>query len=322
VTVAFLLAYAAGVGILLPRWLARATWASRAPRLAVGTWLAAAASVYGVAPLVAAVLVVPPHAVGDAVLLVVQGCGWPPPRLRAPSDPSEAVGAALLVYLAARTSYAVLAVSRTGRRERDRYRDQLRLLGRLHPRLDVVVLDHPHPNAFCVPGSGGQVVLTTGALGLLTPPELDAVVAHERAHLRGRHHAVAAAASVPAVAFPALPLFTATRREVRRLVELAADDRALQRTARVTLAEAVLRLAAPPATGTALGAASTAAAERVLRLANPHRPLGRLATAPRLVAVATLAVLPLTAVTLPAMTDLGYHCTDAVVTSQPPAVRL
>jgi hypothetical protein len=126
-------------------------------------------------------------------------------------------------------------------------------------------------------------------------------------------------ASVLVTAFPRLPLFGEARSEVRRLVELAADDRALRRTTPAALARALLELAAPPPQTAALGAAATATAtaERVLRLSRPDRRLGRLASLPRLVTVAALATVPLAAVTLPAFTDLGYHCTDATAAPAP-----
>lgn len=317
VTVLVLIGYVTAVGVLFPRWLKGAEWTSRAPRLAMGTWLAAAASTYAVAVLAGAVLLVPLHPIGDAFVLLAQGCGWPPPRPRRPSEPAEVVGVALLTYLFARASWAVLVLGRAARREREHHRARLRLLGRRHTGGDLVVVDHPLPSAFCVPGDGGRVVLTTGALELLSPLELAAVVAHERAHLHCRHHAVVTVASVLAAAFPQLPLFTQARTEARRLVELAADDRALRRTAPATLARAILELAAPPMQATALGAASTATGERVLRLIRPECGLGRMAALPRLLTVAVFVTVPLAAVTVPSLTDLGYHCNDTVATPPP-----
>jgi predicted Zn-dependent protease len=48
------------------------------------------------------------------------------------------------------------------------------------------IMEEAAPNAFALPG--GQVVVTTGMLALAqSPQELDAVVAHELAHLTQRH---------------------------------------------------------------------------------------------------------------------------------------
>jgi Zn-dependent protease with chaperone function len=42
----------------------------------------------------------------------------------------------------------------------------------------------------------GRIVVTTGMLGALDPDEREALFAHERARLRGRHHLVLGAAEL------------------------------------------------------------------------------------------------------------------------------
>ena len=54
----------------------------------------------------------------------------------------------------------------------------------------VRLLRHPYPMAYFVPGDGGRVVLSTGAIDALSRSELDAVIAHENGHRNGRHGAV------------------------------------------------------------------------------------------------------------------------------------
>lgn len=312
-SLALLVAYVTVVGTLFPRRLAQAGWTSHAPRLAAGTWLVAAASVLSVALLAAAVLVTSLHTLGDAFVLLLQGCGWPP-QWRAPAGPREYAGLVIIAWMVGRTVYSGCVVCRAARRERRQHRCDLHLLGE-PAGTGVVVLDHPQPSAFCVPGEGGHIVLTRGALDVLSPAELAAVLAHERAHLSGRHHVIVLLPAILAAAFPRMPLFTLALSEVRRLVELAADDKALRRAAPVTLAQAVLRLAAPasarhPATST-LSATGTATTERVLRLITPRPRRTRLAMLSRLLVVASFAATPLAAVALPAVTDLAYHCTEA-----------
>jgi Zn-dependent protease with chaperone function len=53
---------------------------------------------------------------------------------------------------------------------------------------DLAVLDDPAPQAFALPGSPGRVVVSSGMLQALSPDERTALLAHERAHLRHRHH--------------------------------------------------------------------------------------------------------------------------------------
>ncbi len=60
------------------------------------------------------------------------------------------------------------------------------------------------PYAFALPGRTGRIVVTTGMLRALTPGERAALLAHERAHLTGRHHLFLAAGAVAAVLHPAL----------------------------------------------------------------------------------------------------------------------
>src|SRR5581483_11167359 len=55
------------------------------------------------------------------------------------------------------------------------------------------VLDASRPAVYCVPGRPPTIVVTTGALAVLEPGQLTAVLTHERAHLAGRHHLLLAA---------------------------------------------------------------------------------------------------------------------------------
>jgi Peptidase family M48 len=70
------------------------------------------------------------------------------------------------------------------------------------------------------------VILTTAAAQALDADQLDAVLAHERAHLAGRHHRLLALARIGREVFPFLPLMRDAEQQVARLVELHADDAA------------------------------------------------------------------------------------------------
>ncbi len=82
------------------------------------------------------------------------------------------------------------------------------------------------PMAYSVAGRPGFVVATRGLSDCLTESERDAVIAHERAHLRGHHHRIINVCEVLAKTLPMIPLCVAAPAAVRRLVELAADERA------------------------------------------------------------------------------------------------
>jgi len=135
------------------------------------------------------------------------------------------------------------------------------------------VLNAAQPAAYCVPGRPAAIVLTSAALAVLDPGQLNAVLAHERAHLAGRHHLLIALTRALAATFPGVPLFTRAPAEVARLAEMCADDAAARRSSRPTLIAALLAMG----TGTAVPAAALAAttcavSARVQRLLEPAPP--------------------------------------------------
>jgi Zn-dependent protease with chaperone function len=176
----------------------------------------------------------------------------------------------------------------TARRDRRRARDALVLVAREDVALGATLVDADIAAVYCLPGRRGGVVLTTAAVQALDHDELAAVMAHERAHLRERHHVVVAAACGLARTFPGVPLFSTAAREVARLVELRADDVAARDTDEVSVAAALVALAGMRAPQAALAAAQTAAAARVRRLLQPVTPVG---LTRRLVVVSALAVV-------------------------------
>jgi len=137
---------------------------------------------------------------------------------------------------------------------------------------DAVVIESARPAAYCVPGRPSAIVLTSGALAVLDPGQLTAVLAHERAHLAGRHHLLIALTRGLAATFPAVPLFTRGPAEVARLAEMCADDAAARRSSRPTLVAALLAMGtgAPVAVpAAALAATTCAVTARVQRLLEP-----------------------------------------------------
>jgi Zn-dependent protease with chaperone function len=156
----------------------------------------------------------------------------------------------------------------------------------------TVVLDDPRPAAYCVAGRPAAIVVTSSALAVLDQPQLAAVLAHERAHLDGRHHLLATVTRGLTAAFPGVPLFTRGAAEVARLAEMAADDAATRSADRSALVTALLAIATGvPVPG--LAAAACAVADRVERLLNPPGPAAIAASRLTLAAVsASLILLP------------------------------
>jgi len=123
--------------------------------------------------------------------------------------------------------------------------------------LAVVSVDAPH--AFAVPGRPGRILVTRGMLTALDGDERRVVLAHERAHLQGRHHRLRAAADVCAALNPML---IPVREAVAYLVERSADEHA----ARVTGSrELVARALAKAALAGGAAKPRWSAASRALR---------------------------------------------------------
>lgn len=88
--------------------------------------------------------------------------------------------------------------------------------------VDLVVVEEAAPDAYALAGLGvGRVVVTTGMLRVLRPDERRVLLAHERAHLRHRHHAYRAAAALVTALCPLLAGLPAA---VRHLTERWADE--------------------------------------------------------------------------------------------------
>jgi len=202
----------------------------------------------------------------------------------------------------------------TARRDRRRQRRMLRLVARPDLTLDALVLDHHAVAAYCLPGSGGKVVFTTAALSALGTRERQAVLAHERAHLRQHHHLVLAAAHALQRGFPGAPLLRTAAVEIGVLVEMVADDSSARRCDRPAVAsalQALQKLQAPSRAGllpvsgeaprTAPGPTSRSAPlRRVQRLLSPAQPARGVVLVARGVVIAATLVLPFVLATAPA----------------------
>lgn len=266
--------------------LAAATWSHRNPRVALVLWqaicLCAGLSMTGAA----LVLAVSPLSDRLPTALAVWG-----DHLVAGHPFRDLAGwrAALLVVallfaltlLVALIRSAVLAV-----RRRRSHRRLLDLLSGpagvgVSPLSEVVrVVDHAVPLAWSVPGWNRRLVLTAGLIELLTPQQLSAVVAHERAHLSLHHDLLLLPFQAWAAALGRLPGVRAARTAVATLAEMQADDVA----ARVVDAEAVVSalaavaladrdagdLPAGKSIGETADVATTAVVDRVRRLRRPR----------------------------------------------------
>ncbi|GLW11585.1 hypothetical protein Misp01_67130 [Microtetraspora sp. NBRC 13810] len=287
--VAMLLALYAALGVVaLPRLLSQVAWFERAPRLAIAMWQAACASVVVSALLAALAVAVPASVLGHGLADFFEACA----TLLSHGVPFTSASARIALLLAGvlvvRITYCAACVLLSARRERRRHAEMLAIVGRHDSRLGAMVVDYDECMAYCLPGRHGLPVITTGALRTLTSAQTAAVLAHEHAHLRGRHHLVLAAVRTLVRAFSGAPLFARASSEIARLVELLADDVAARGHPRVHIAAALVGLATGRVPDFALGAGGETALVRVRRLLDPVEPLRQ---RERLVGILTIGVL-------------------------------
>jgi Zn-dependent protease with chaperone function len=256
------------VSVLAPRLLGRANWPRRSPRLGILAWQSSVFTVLAAGVLLVLTGLMPVDRVSFDVGHVLHAC---PDVLRGRYSLSHGSGVHLLALIMATGTFlavlrALIVCGLSVRRGRERQRDLLDLLVRRRDSLHGAhILAHDVPLAYCVPGGRGRVVLTTGAVSALDDRQMTAVLAHEHAHLDGRHDLVLFGADVAATAFPWSRFFRRARRELCLLVEMLADDEAARRSDPAVLATALVDLGQSPAPAGAIGANGDTV-ERVERL--------------------------------------------------------
>lgn len=109
----------------------------------------------------------------------------------------------------------------------------------------LVRLRSAEPIACAVSGRSAEILLSTALEATLPPAQLQAVLAHEYAHLRYRHGWAVRIAEINARCLPgSLAAGRALRQATLRLVELIADDAAARQAGAAHLANALARMAA------------------------------------------------------------------------------
>lgn len=265
-----LLGYAVLAGGPGARVLLRATWPVRSPRAGLMAWLALTTSVV-LAVLLAGVALALPFLPLHVEVAAVLGADHETvaDHYGSPHGAGPAIAGMVAVLLAcAHLGRTAFRGARTRHRTRRDQRALLDLVGEAHPD-GFTLVEHERPLVYCLPGRTRRIVVSRSALRILTADQRRVVLAHERRHLRGRHDLALTYLDALARAFGWVPLFAAAHRRAAVLVEMAADDAATTPAERRTLAQALVALASGDRPAAALGAADTAAAERVRRLVDP-----------------------------------------------------
>jgi hypothetical protein len=157
-------------------------------------------------------------------------------------------------------------VLRTAIRYRRWCRDLAVELDRHSAEPGVVVLPGAEPVAFSALGRGGRIAISSGMLAALDPPERHALLAHEQAHLRLRHHHFLIAVTLSGNLNPLLrPLCSAAGFALERWADEAAARHVGDRTV-VAKAVAKAALAGRTTAGFALAATGGPVPRRVTAL--------------------------------------------------------
>lgn len=106
----------------------------------------------------------------------------------------------------------------------------------------VTVVPHTQPTAFALAHSRWGIVVSTALLATLTDDELTAVVTHEAAHVRQRHHLILGVLHGGVATLRWIPLIAVMKAAIPLYLEMAADNAARRRTSTPILASALLKL--------------------------------------------------------------------------------
>lgn len=286
----------------VPRLLARSDWPMRAPRAAIVLWQSIAA---------AAVL-----SAFSAGLAIASGLFTRHPGGQPDWSPAAEIGAlgwplwlcsvmvfALTLLIGVRLVASSVIVAAETRRRRAHHRMVVDLLGDHRHGAGVRVIDVAEPLAYCLPGIRSRVVLSKGTLSALSHSEVQAILRHERAHLRARHDLVLESFIAVHTAFPRFVRSGSALRAVRLLVELLADDAAVRAVGPAPVARALVACAAARTPAGAMAAGGATTVIRVRRLAG--RPNSMLLSLGAYLAALVVLVGPTVAVAVPWLAELN-----------------
>ncbi len=267
-----------------PRRLAASSWPTRSPGLALVLWQALGLAAGLLAVELAVTVALLPY--GDTYPGSLSALDTAPPWW------SALAGIVAVLLLGRLLQVLLLSAARTLRARRE-HRRLVDLLATRNPLVrGASVLASDLPVAYCLPGLRPRVVVSQGALLRLSGPEVEAVLAHERAHLDQRHDLVVLPFSALRATLPAVAAVGTASDEVALLVEMLADDRATRRHDRAVLARALYKVAGPHTPDGALSAGDRGVLLRAGRLLAPPVALPPAGRALVLLGAGVAAALP------------------------------
>lgn len=263
-----LAALAVLLAVPVPLLLSGATWPRRSPATALILWQSIALA--GGLSMIGALLTFGLSPFGHDLVSSVQGFA----AGRGSPQPWHvlALCAALLL-----TMHLLFSLALTVVRSEQQRRRHAQLVSLLSSPVSpgTRLIDSPTPVAYCLPGPFRSItVFSAGLVALLSEPELEAVIAHEEAHVVQRHDVVLIAFRAWHAALPWFPIAYRAQREVGLLIEMLADDRARRSTDVATLSRAIA-LVGSGSVGAPTPDAAENVPQRVARLGLPPLSTGR-----------------------------------------------
>ena len=239
------------------------------PHVAMVAWLASVLGVVLTAVAGIVMLALPGHAGVGELLGRLTSCWSVLAHGALPSweQVIALVGVAVLAAITVRLVVVASAQTRVRRARREHCRFLLALVataGDGSPQ--TLWLDSAELVAFSLSGRPGLIVLSQGVRQQLTAAAVAATLAHERAHLRGRHQLILDVVDAVAATVPIAPLLRVAPIALRELVELAADSTAVRRCGSIAVGDALRAMTAGQDIGFGLAMAGTATARRLQRL--------------------------------------------------------
>lgn len=243
------------------------------PQTLLVTWIALVASTLLSLAAAASLVLLPGHGPARQVVALMHHC-WAAvshgsvPRIDEVAGLLSVVVAALA---AVRCGTGLLRHARQRRKLHRKHLDLLRILtGAGATPGSTLWLDVPDPMAYSVAGRPALIVASEGLRRRLPGDAVAAVLEHERAHLRGRHHLMVAIAEALAAALPWLPLMRHSPHLVRALVEVSADSAAARSHGAGAVRTALLSMSAHLTPAHGLGMARDSIALRLNLLSSPR----------------------------------------------------
>lgn len=247
------------LGYAAPRYLQITVAPGLNPRLALAAWLGSIGAFLAALVVIPAAIFLRP---GRNFLSAASTCVSRIQGDRAlPWLESAQVG--ITIVLAGVLVHVLVLAARRLRRHTQwsaEHRRMLRLISEPageHCGIELLRIESPEALLYSVGGARRGTIVAGGDYASLDHRQRQAVLDHEAAHLRGRHHLIVVLSESLAAALPFIPLFRQAPDALRTLVEFAADHRAANRWGADAVGSALLAL---QSAGTAPGVPSVALA--------------------------------------------------------------